>query len=121
MSVPSAACDAVMSSEHPTPERGGPCATCAFRPGTEANATASTVELARLCVEGMRLFHCHEKTQLCRGFVAAVNLRGVPSDEDDQKWAEVAGFAADVLGDAIDDAKASERVIRQAREDERTR
>lgn len=101
MAIPSAACDAVVAAEHPSPENGGPCATCAFRPGTEANQTAHTVELARLCVEGFRAFHCHERQQLCRGFIAALNLRGVPENDDDRKWAETAGHAADILADAI--------------------
>lgn len=99
--VPSAACDAVMAAEHPTDENGGPCATCAFRPGTEANRAWWTTDLARLCVEGFRTFHCHEHPRLCRGFVAAINLRGVPQDEDDKRWCEVAGHAADMLSDAI--------------------
>ncbi len=99
--VPSAASDAVTAAEHPSPEAGGPCATCAFRPGTEANTTPHTVELARLCVEGFRHFYCHEQPRLCRGFIAALNLRGVPETDDDRKWAEIAGHAADILSDAI--------------------
>ena len=50
--VPSAASDAVIAANHPAPEQGGPCATCAFRPGTEANLSPHTMQLARLCVEG---------------------------------------------------------------------
>jgi hypothetical protein len=63
------------------------------------------MELARLCVEGIRPFYCHEKPGLCRGYVAALNLRGVPSDDDDRKWQEVARFSADLLSDLIADAK----------------
>lgn len=99
--VPSPATDAVIQAVHPSPEAGGPCATCAFRPGTEANGTEHTITLARLCVEGGRLFHCHEYPQLCRGFIAAINLRGSPHTDEDGRWQVVCGMAADVLADAI--------------------
>jgi hypothetical protein len=101
---PSAAVNAVMAATHPSPEDGGPCATCAFRPGSEANRSQHTRELVNLCVEGLREFHCHERPQLCRGFIAAINLRGVPATEADRQLAEVAGCAADILGMAIDAA-----------------
>lgn len=101
---PSAACDAVMAATHPLPEDGGPCATCAFRPGTAANQAPHTRQLVNLCVEGFREFHCHERPQLCRGFIAAINLRGVPASDDERKMAEVAGCAADVLYMAVDAA-----------------
>jgi hypothetical protein len=100
----SPACDAVIAAVHPSPEDGGPCATCAFRPGTQANQTTHTMELARLCVEGGREFSCHEKPQLCRGFIAAINLRGVPETDEDRRWQVVCGDAADVLGLCIDEA-----------------
>lgn len=99
--VPSAACDAVLEAAHPAPEAGGPCATCAFRPGTEANTTAHTITLARLCVEGLRPFYCHEQPQLCRGFIAATNLRGVPETEEARRWQEINAAAADLYADAI--------------------
>lgn len=101
--VPSAACDAVLEAEHPSPADGGPCATCAFRKGTQANQTAHTIVLARLCVEGMRSFYCHEAPQLCRGFIAAMNLRGVPPDDDEdaKRWQAVNGMAADLYAKAI--------------------
>lgn len=108
LGVPSAACDAVLAAKHPAPENGGPCATCAFRPGTEANQTTHTMDLARLCVEGFRHFHCHEKPKLCRGYIAALNLRGAPVTEDDEKWSIVAGHAADLLSFCIDEAKKAE-------------
>lgn len=111
-SVPSAASDAVIAAVHPSPENGGPCATCAFRPGTEANRTMHTIELARLCVEGLRLFYCHEHPGLCRGYVAAVNLRGVPESEDDKRWAEVSGMVADMFADMIADAKQHDEAVR---------
>ena len=107
--VPSPASDAVMAAEHPSDADGGPCATCAFRPSTEANRSAHTVQLARLCVEGFRTFHCHEHPRLCRGYVAALNLRGVPQDEDDRRWSIVAGDAADILQRCIDAAVAADR------------
>lgn len=103
--VPSPACDAVVNAKQPSPECGGPCATCAFRPGTEANQTPHTVTLARLCVEGLRYFDCHERPGLCRGYIAAVNLRGLPETEEDKRWAECCSMAADVLGLAIADAE----------------
>ena len=99
--VPSPASDVVMAADHPQWADGGPCATCAFRSGTQANQTPHTVELARLCVEGFRVFSCHEHPSACRGFIAAVNLRGAPETEDDKRWAEVAGAAADILSDCI--------------------
>lgn len=100
--IPSAACDAVLAAEHPSPEEGGPCATCAFRVGTEPNKSEHTVALARLCVEGFRMFHCHEKPGLCRGYVAAANLRGLPGTEEEIRRAAVYGCAADLLNDGID-------------------
>lgn len=106
--IESPASDAVFNASHPSPEDGGPCATCAFRPGTEASQSQHTVALARLCVEGGRYFHCHEQPQLCRGFVAAVNLRGVPETEDGRRWMDVCRDAADILGDCIAAAKADE-------------
>lgn len=106
--VPSPACDVVMAAEHPSPECGGPCATCAFRSGTQANTAWHTVELARLCVEGLVPFYCHEQPQMCRGFVAAANLRGVPESEDDKRWAAVNAIAADMMATAIEHAKAAD-------------
>jgi hypothetical protein len=112
--TPSPACDAVVAAQHPSPEDGGPCTTCAFRPGTQANQTWRTIELARMCVEGFRLFHCHEQPQLCRGYIAALNLRGAPESEDDRRWSIVAGHAADMLSDCIESArKADEEHSRQ--------
>ena len=99
--VPSAASDVVIAATHPPHENGGPCATCAFRPGTEANLSAHTAQLARLCVEGLRPFQCHEHPHVCRGWVAAVNFNGVPVTEDQKRWTEVTGFAADMLAEAI--------------------
>lgn len=111
--VPSPACDAVMAAEHPSPECGGPCATCAFREGTEANQTWHTVELARLCVEGFRYFYCHEQPQLCRGFVAAMNLRGTPETEAERRWAEVNRMAADMFAEAIAVGKAADEAAKR--------
>lgn len=104
--VPIEACDAVIAAPHPGPDAGGPCATCAFRSGTEANRTPRTMQLARLCVEGGREFMCHEKPQLCRGFIAAINLRGIPDDEEARRWCAAAGMAADVLAACIEAARA---------------
>jgi len=74
--------------------------------------TAHTTELARLCVEGIVPFHCHERPQVCRGFNAAVTLRGVPEDEEDRRWMEVARFAAEILSQAIEVGKAADAVAR---------
>jgi hypothetical protein len=99
--TPSVACDVVMAVEHPSSADGGPCHDCAFRAGTEANQTEHTVELARLCVEGFRPFYCHIQPGLCRGYIAAMNLRGVPEDDEDRQWCDAAGIAADLLSAAI--------------------
>lgn len=106
--VHSPAVDAVMAAQHPKPSDGGPCATCAFRAGTEANKTEHTQVLVRLSVEGFRYFYCHEQTQLCRGYIAAMNLRGVPKTRDERRLSEAAGSAADVLERCISAAKAYE-------------
>lgn len=101
ISLPSPATDAVMAHTHPSHEDGGPCAGCAFRAGTEANSTPHTVALARACVEGIRPFYCHENPGLCRGWVAAVNLNGMPENDEQRRWQEVNAHAADMLSDAI--------------------
>lgn len=102
--VPSPASDAVMTAAHPSPEDGGPCGGCAFREGTEANRSEHTVTLARLCVEGLTPFQCHEKPQLCRGWIAAVNLRGAPETDDDRRWSECAASASEIVATLIDAA-----------------
>lgn len=96
--------DLVVNHPHPSPENGGPCATCAFRKGTRPNETEHTTTLAMLCVEGLTPFHCHEHPQLCRGWIAAVNvlyLDGVPQDEDAVHHREACAFAAEALSEAI--------------------
>lgn len=47
--------------------------------------------LATLCIGGLDPFYCHEKTQICRGWIAAVNLRGVPENKAEvaRRWAEL--------------------------------
>lgn len=102
--VESQAFDLVSRAEHPSPECGGPCATCAFRLGTQANLSEHTVALAKLCVEGISPFSCHEKPQLCRGWIAAVNVlefEGLPQDEDSKRHREVMAHAADMLSMCI--------------------
>lgn len=108
MSVASPASDAVMAADHPSPSAGGPCATCAFRPGTEANCTDHTVQLARACVEGIVPFYCHEQLGLCPGFVAAVNLRGAPTTEADRRWQEISHAVAELISDLIAHARQQE-------------
>lgn len=104
--------DIVMAASHPKPSDGGPCATCAFRSGSQANLTEHTQALVRFCVEGFREFHCHEKPQLCRGFIAAMNLRGVPKTKAERKQSDAAGAAADVLSQCIAMAKAFDESVR---------
>lgn len=105
----SPAFDAVCAAEHPTPKDGGPCATCAFRLGTQANQSAYTTMLAQLCVEGITPFDCHERPQLCRGWIAAVNLRGVPESSEDRRHMEASRLAAEILADAIEVGAAADR------------
>ena len=100
----SGAFQAVLHADHPSPENGGPCATCAFRIGTEANRSEHTTALAALCVEGLREFRCHEKPQLCRGWIAAVNAKHAAGEYADKKHLEASRFCADFLSDAIDRA-----------------
>jgi hypothetical protein len=97
----SPACDVVSGGNQPSPKQGGPCATCAFRNGTEASQTPHTMTLARLCVEGLSPFMCHEKPGLCHGFIAAANLRGAPCTETDIEYAAVCRETAEHLADAI--------------------
>jgi hypothetical protein len=104
----SPAFDAVCAADHPAPDAGGPCATCAFRPGTEANRSEYTTALARACVEGIEPFHCHEHPRACRGWIAAVNLNGAPEGEEWERWREVNRIAADLIGRCIDAAKAEQ-------------
>ena len=96
---------AVMADERkPAPDAGGPCATCAFRPGSEASRSPHTIELAALCVEGLTQFMCHERPGLCKGWVAAVNLKhaaGEYAGEDNRRHMLAMRFAADMLSDAI--------------------
>lgn len=85
---------------------GGPCETCAFRAGTEANRSAHTVALAQLCVEGLTPFHCHERPAFCRGWIAAVNLkheieRDAPNTFESRMRVEAMRMAADVLSRVI--------------------
>lgn len=109
--VSSPACDLVMSREHPPYSAGGPCHDCAFREGTEANASQHTVMMARLCVEGFRQFDCHVHPGICRGFVAALNVRGVPETEEERRWQEVTGAAADLLAECVAAAKAEDEAV----------
>lgn len=109
--VPSPACDAVLAAEHPSPDSGGPCLTCAFRPGTQANRTEHTMALARACVEGLEPFFCHEQPQVCRGFIAAANLRGAPQDDDDRRWMDANRAVADLLSRAIAHGKAADEEV----------
>jgi hypothetical protein len=101
LALPSAAYDAVLNADKPSPDAGGPCATCAFRLNTEAACSQHTSTLAKLCVEGITPFHCHEAPTLCRGWIAAVNLNGVPETEDERRWMECARAAAEILATCI--------------------
>ncbi len=116
LDLPSLAFDAVCAASHPSPEDGGPCATCAFRSGTQASESRHTVILAKLCVEGLTPFQCHEQPQLCRGFIAACNLRGPSQDEDHRRHTEAARLAADLLGAAIDSAVDADKAAAMERQ-----
>lgn len=98
--------EAVIAAEHPAPDRGGPCSGCAFRKGTEANRDEVTQTMIRLCVEGMRTFDCHMRPGLCKGYIAAANLRGVPTTKRDRVKADIYGTAADFIAGMIDNVKA---------------
>lgn len=112
----SPAFDAVCGAQHPSDEQGGPCATCAFRPGTEANQTVHTVMLAKFCVEGVTPFDCHEHPRYCRGWIAAVNAKAfagdISDDEDSKRWRECSRMAAEVLASAIAAGKAADEAAR---------
>ena len=95
--ISSPAVDAVLAATHPSPEAGGPCATCAFRNGTEANLTEHTQILVRACVEGMRLFHCHEKAGLCKGYIAAANRRGAPTASEMENEVRIFGTIVEII------------------------
>jgi hypothetical protein len=60
------------------------------------------------CVEGLVPFYCHEKDQLCRGFVAASNLRGAPKNRADKRHAKAAAIVAEVIAQAIAFGKAAD-------------
>lgn len=95
----SPAFDAVVAASHPDPDAGGPCASCAFRPGTEANLSPHTDMLARFCVEGVTPFNCHERPGFCRGWIAAVNLRAedITDDEDALRYRTAMADGAAIL------------------------
>lgn len=99
--VPSAAADAVIEAVHPSHDDGGPCDGCAFRLGTEANASVHTMQLARMCVEGITPFQCHEHQHVCRGWMAAVNLLGAPESEHERRWMQVNAMGAELWAQAI--------------------
>ena len=60
------------------------CATCAYRPGTEASRDETTLLTARLCAIAGEPFFCHEeqvshgeeRQEVCAGFLAAVEAQG---------------------------------------------
>lgn len=108
LNIASPSVDAVMDAEHPAPQDGGPCSGCAFRKGTEANKADHTTTLVRLCVEGMRPFLCHEKPGLCRGYIAAANLRGAPTASEMEE-VDMLGRVADRLGEIIAEAAELEK------------
>lgn len=107
----------IATAAHPSPAEGGPCATCAFRQGTEANGSEHTTMLAMLCVEGVSPFRCHEQPHLCRGWIAAVNLLaadgGLPDDEASRRHRYVCAMASDVLGAAITNAADADRAAQK--------
>lgn len=66
-----------------------PCATCAFRQGTEANKDQITQLKVQLCLGSGTPFLCHEpqgEGHMCGGFANALEAavkRGDYKDEDD--------------------------------------
>lgn len=67
------------------------CATCAFRPGTEASETPGTMLTAQLCVLSGERFECHETDRAgepCIGWQRAVEARGAIPE-----WRRKAGAA----------------------------
>ena len=115
----SPAMEAVIDAEKPAPDAGGPCATCAFRAGTEANRTMHTMLLAALCVEGVTPFDCHEHPRVCRGWTAAVNLKAqageVSDDPEAVKYRQAMCDGADIIAMCIAAAKAEDEKAHAAR------
>jgi hypothetical protein len=69
---------ALLGNRLPEVDESKVCASCAFRKGTPANQSFSTTYDATECLQGERVFWCHEKTdaygepiEKCRGFLQA--------------------------------------------------
>jgi hypothetical protein len=88
------------------------CATCAFRPGTEASRTETTVLMARLCLMSGETFECHERTAPCAGFLYALNAR-----QPEPEWCQaVAGELLDLqLNEAHLMDWSEERIVAEIR------
>jgi hypothetical protein len=67
----------------------GRCATCAFRPGTDANGSAATTMAAVKCILEQTPFECHERPgKLCAGFAALLDVTAEPIEAP---WEHVCG------------------------------
>lgn len=75
------------------------CATCAFRPGTEASRSELTLVKAQLCLISGTVFHCHEAPgwEPCAGYLAAL-----PAHQNEPEWRQ--DFALEML-DLIEEAE----------------
>jgi hypothetical protein len=84
-----------------------PCEGCVFIEGTEANRSEYTRALFEACVEGITPFYCHERPDVCRGWVGAVNARWAGVDlttEETQRHITVSRMGAEILGICIETA-----------------
>jgi hypothetical protein len=80
------------------------CATCAYRPGTEASKCERTLVKAKLCLISGELFLCHEdpaRIAICRGWhdAFAARLRAGKLEED-PKLREMAEKLSDAICEA---------------------
>lgn len=77
------------------------CATCAYREGTEAANTPSTVFLAELCVMSGETFNCHEDHRPCRGWANEVQRQQAAGERPKAWQRRVAAVMADGFDDAL--------------------
>lgn len=92
----------VADDAKPSPERGGPCATCALRVGTDANQASVTMLTVELCLMSGEPFYCHEHNRVCKGWIAAANAIACDGEAVPDFQRRVAAVALDQLGDCID-------------------
>lgn len=81
------------------------CATCAFRPGTEASRDPTTLLMARLCLLGGDIFQCHEIERAgepCAGFLAAKIALPEPPGWQQQTSAAMLDLLAEAVAHPVD-------------------